>query len=114
LTKARHVSGLFVFPEMRSDGRGSAISRRGFSCDDVVTSGARICCRLDAMQCPIPHRSVRKNLHRREPVERIFFSPYFLPSQNRAARFSPSADVITFFGLIHLKQAKIRLSQRSK
>jgi hypothetical protein len=55
-----------------------------------------------------------QKLFRSKPVERIFFSPYFLPSQNRAARFSPSADVITFFGLIHLKQAKIRLSQRSK
>jgi hypothetical protein len=60
LTKARHVSGLFVFPEMRSDGRGSAISRRGFSCDDVVFRRKNLL-QLDAKQCPIPHRSVRKN-----------------------------------------------------
>jgi len=61
LTKARHVSGLFVFPEMRSDGHGSsAISRRGFSCDDAVFRRKNLL-QLDAKQCPIPHRSVRKN-----------------------------------------------------
>jgi len=63
LTKARYVSGLFVFfPELRSDGRGSsAISRRGSRYDDVVNSRRKNLLQLDAKQCPIPHRSVRKN-----------------------------------------------------
>ena len=43
-----------------------------------------------------------------------FFLRLFLLSQSRAARFSPSMDVITFQGLIHLKQTKVRLSKRSK
>src|SRR5258705_9119864 len=40
--------------------------------------------------------------YRSKPVERIFFSRYFFPSQGRAARFSPSADVIAFWRLTHL------------
>jgi hypothetical protein len=61
LTKARHVSGLFLsFPAMRSDGHGdSAISRRGSRCDDVNSRRENLP-ELDAKQCPIPHRSVRK------------------------------------------------------
>jgi hypothetical protein len=62
----------------------------------------------------IPHCSVRKNCSEANGWKEFFSHLIFLPSQGRAARFSPSADVITFFGLIHLKQAKVRLSQRSK
>jgi hypothetical protein len=43
-----------------------------------------------------------------------FFLNLFLLSETRATRFFPSADVITFWGLIHLGQAKVRLSKRSK
>jgi hypothetical protein len=43
-----------------------------------------------------------------------FFLNLFLLSETRATRFSPSADVITFWRLIHLGQAKVRLSKRSK
>jgi hypothetical protein len=35
-----------------------------------------------------------------------FFLNLFSASRSPAARFSPSADVITFWGLIHLKQTK--------
>jgi len=49
-----------------------------------------------------------------ETGRKKFFLTLFLLSRSRAARFSPSMDVITFHGLIHLKQAKVRLSKRSK
>jgi hypothetical protein len=55
-------AGFSFFPAMRSDGHGdSAISRRGSRCDNVVNSRRKNLPQLDAKQCPIPHRSVRKN-----------------------------------------------------
>ena len=71
-------AGFSFFPEMRSDGRGSsAISRRGSRYDDVVNSRRKNLFQLDAKQCPIQHRSVRKKLRRIKPAERNFFSAYF-------------------------------------
>jgi len=63
--------------------------------------------------CDIAPQPPQK-LFRIKPVERTFFHFLFLLSQSHAARFSPSMDVITFQGLIYLKQAKVRLSKRSK
>ena len=80
-------AGFSFFPEDASDGRGSsAILCRG---------GRKNLSRPDVKQCQIPHRSVRKILSNKTGRKK-FFLTLFLLSQNRAARFSPSLDVITF------------------
>jgi hypothetical protein len=58
---------------MRSDGRGSiAISRRGFSCDDVVTQAQEFAAAgCEAMSDTASQRP--QYSYRIEPVERIFF-----------------------------------------
>jgi len=97
LTKARYVSGLFVFPK---DALRWSWQQRDFTPQIQM----RRCRQLHAQEfvangceaMSVLHRSVRKKLFRIKPVERKFFLTLFLLSQNRAARFSPSMDVITF------------------
>jgi len=60
LTQARHVSGLFAFS---ADALLWSWQRRDFTSriQIVVNSRRENLLQLDAKQCPIPHRSVRKN-----------------------------------------------------
>jgi hypothetical protein len=115
LTKARHVSGLFLsFPAMRSDGHGdSAISRRGSRCDDVVNSRRENLPQL--MRSNVRYRiaASAKNASNKT-VRKKFLLTLFLLSQGRASRFSPSMDVITFQGLIHLGAGQSSSLERSK
>jgi hypothetical protein len=54
-------AGFSLFAEMRPDGRGSsAISPRTSRPDDAAGSRRDNLLRLPAKQCPIPHRSARK------------------------------------------------------
>jgi len=115
LTKARYVSGLFVFPK---DALRWSRQQRDFTSRIQM----RRCRQLQAQEfaatgCEAMSDTASQRpqkLHRIRPVERNFFLTLFLLSQSHAARFSPSTDVITFQGLIHLKQTKVRLSKRSK
>jgi hypothetical protein len=63
LTKARYVSGLFVFPE---DARRWSRQQRDFTPQIQMRRCRQLqaqenLSRPDAKQCPILHRSVRKN-----------------------------------------------------
>jgi len=84
-------AGFSFFPEDASDGRGSsAILCRG---------GRKNLSRPDVKQCQIYRIAASAKFFRIKTGRKKFFLTLFLLSQNRAARFSPSMDVITFQAL---------------